>query len=159
MPKVIFQGGMHLEIPNREEIRADMTAALDERELSRSRGFKPIRVARPGPVPAASTLFLQDAAPESGYLWNLKLISVQLATNGTCLVYIASSAPSTSSVPLRLIANLSVTTTSAYVVTFSSSQVLLLPDEGIYLNATQNISSVFLTAAEVPAEMAFKAYD
>jgi len=74
-------------------------------------------------------------------------------------VYINSSAPVGGAVPLRLIANMNTATTSAYVTTYSSSQVLLLPDEGIYLNATQNLNSVFLAAAEVPAEMVFKAYD
>ena len=157
MPKLTLQGGMRLEIPNREEIRHDVASVMDERERVRARGFKPIRIALPGPSPAGQTLYVPG--PESGYVWNLKLVSVQLATNGTCLVYITSSAPSTSAVPLRLIANLNIATTSNYVTTYSSSQVLLMPDEGIYLNASQNLNAVFLAAAEVPAEMVFKAYD
>jgi hypothetical protein len=157
MPVVQIQGGAKLEIPNRKEIREELAASLDERERSRARGFKPIRVALPGPTPAGGTLYIPG--PESGYIWNLKLVSVQLATNGSCLVYINSSAPVGGAVPLRLIANMNTATTSAYVTTYSSSQVLLLPDEGIYLNATQNLNSVFLAAAEVPAEMVFKAYD
>ena len=157
MPKITLQGGMHLEVPNREENRADVMSVMDPRERDRARGFKPIRIALPGPTPAAGTLYIPG--PESGYIWNLKLVSVQLATNGTALIYINSSAPSTSAVPLRLIANMNEATTSAYVTTYSSSQVLLMPDEGIYVNATQNLNSVFLAAAEVPAEMVFRVYD
>jgi hypothetical protein len=157
MPAVTLQGGMRLEIPNREEIRHDVTAVMDQRERVRARGFKPIRVALPGPVPAGGTLYIPG--PESGYIWNLKLVSVQLAANGTCLVYINSSAPVGGAVPLRLIANMNTATTLNYVTTYSSSQVLLMPDEGIYLNASQNLAAVFIAAAEVPAEMVFKAYD
>lgn len=157
MPKLTLQGGMHLEIPNRDEIRTDVASVMDERERSRARGFKPIRIALPGPTPGAGTLYIPG--PESGYVWNLKLISVQLAANGTCLVYINSSAPVGGAVPLRLIASLNTATTASYVTTYSSSQILLMPDEGIYLNASQNLSAVFLTAAETPAEMVFKAYD
>jgi len=157
MPKVHIQGGLAVEIPNREEIRHDITSVMDQRERVRARGFKPIRVALPGPSPAAGTLYIPG--PESGYVWNLKLVSVQLASNGTCLAYISSSAPSASAVPLRLVANMNTASTSNYVTTYSSSQVLLMPDEGIYLNASQNLNAVFLAAAEVPAEMVFKAYD
>jgi hypothetical protein len=157
MPRLHIQGGVEVEIPNREEIRSDVTSVMDARERNRARGFKPIRVALPGPVPAGGTLYIPG--PESGYVWNLKLVSVQLASNGSCLVYINSSAPVGGAVPLRLIANMNTATTSAYVATYSSSQVLLMPDAGIFLNATQNLNSVFLAAAEVPAEMVFKAYD
>lgn len=157
MPAVHIQGGARIEIPNREENRADITQVMDARERDRARGFKPIRVALPGPTPAGGTLYIPG--PESGYVWNLKLVSVQLATNGTALVYINSSAPVGGAVPLRLIASMNTATTSAYVTTYSSSQVLLMPDEGIYVNATQNLNSVFLAAAEVPAEMVFRVYD
>ena len=157
MPVVTIQGGAKFEIPNRKEIREDLAASLDEREQSRARGFKPIRIALPGPTPAVGTLY--SPGPESGYVWNLKLISVQLAAAGTALVYINSSAPVGGAVPLRLIANLNTATTTSYVTTFSSSQILLMPDEGIYVNASQNLSAVFMTAAETPAEMVFKAYD
>jgi len=159
--KVLIKAGAEIDVPTRSEVREDIHGAWRDYQAElrqKARGIKPIRIARPGPVTAASTLFLTDAAPESGYLWNLKLVSVQLAAAGTLLTYIASSAPSTSSTPLRLIAN-NLTSNANQVVTFSSSQVILYPDEGLYLSATQNINAVFLTAAEVPAEMFYKIYD
>lgn len=160
--KVQIKAGAEIDVPTREEIRGDIhdgwTDYLSALERNRAKGAKPIRIARPGPSPAAGTLFLTDAAPESGYLWNLKLVSVQLASAGTALIYIATSAPSSGSTPLRLIANLSTSNTNQ-VATWSSSQVILYPDEGLYVSATQNINAVFLAAAEVPAEMFYKIYD
>lgn len=159
--KVLIKAGAEIDVPTRDEVRQDIHSAWSDYQAQlreKARGIKPIRIARPGPSPAAGTLFVTDAAPESGYLWNLKLISVQLAAAGTLLTYIASSAPSAGSTPLRLIAN-NTTSNANQVVTFSSSQVILYPDEGVYLSATQNISAVFLAAAEVPAEMFYKIYD
>ncbi len=157
MASFTIQGGAKVEIPQRDEIRDDMRGAIAERDRQHARGFKPMRVSGPGPSPAASTLYIAYG-PESGYLWNLKLISVQLASAGTVLAYITSGAPGAGSTPQRLIANMSTSNVNQ-VVTFSSSQVMLLPDESVYLSATQNISAWFLAAAEVPAEMAWKAYD
>jgi hypothetical protein len=160
--KVLIKAGAEIDVPTREEVRADIHSGwreyLTELERAKARGIKPIRIARPGPSPAAGTLFMVDAAPESGYLWNLKLVSVQLAAAGTVLVYVASSAPSTSQTLLRLIANMS-TSNANQVTTWSSSQLILYPDEGLYVSATQNINAVFVTAAEVPAEMYYKIYD
>jgi len=160
MPSVTLQGGMRLEIPNREEIRHDMTSVMDARERVRARSFKPVRILQPGS--GALTQFLGSFGPEQGYVWNLKLLSVQLAATGTLLAYLASSAPSTSATPGRLIGNFGNATGLGQVEKWSSSQVLMQPGEGIYLVATgsgANLSQVFLTAAEVPAEMVFKAYD
>jgi hypothetical protein len=162
MAKVLIKAGAEIDVPTRDEVRADIHDGwhdyLSAIERQRARGVKPVRIARPGPTPAAGTLFLTDAAPESGYLWNVKILSVQLASAGTVLAYIASSAPSTSGTPRTLIANMGASSANQ-VTTWSSSQLILYPDEGIYLVATQNISAAFLAAAEVPAEMFYKIYD
>ena len=160
MPVVTIQGGAKFEVPNRKEIREDLAASLDERERSRARGFKPVRIAQPGN--GTLTQFLGNFGPEQGYVWNLKLLSVQLAATGTVLAYLASSAPSTGATPGRLIGNFGNATGVGLVEKWSSSQILMQPGEGLYLVATgsgANLSEIFLTAAEVPAEMAFKAYD
>ena len=159
--KVLIKAGAEIDVPTRSEVREDIHGAWRDYQAelrAKARGIKPIRIARPGPAPAAGTLFLTDAAPESGYLWNLKLVGVQLAAAGTLLTYIASSAPGTGATPLRLIAN-NLTSNANQVASWSSSQVILYPDEGLYLAATQNITAVFVTAAEVPAEMYAKIYD
>jgi hypothetical protein len=160
--KVLIKAGAEIDVPTREEVRADIHSGwrdyLTELERTKARGIKPIRIARPGPATAASTLFVVDAAPESGYLWNLKLVSVQLAAAGTGQLYVASSAPPTGVTPRSLIADLN-TSKANQVASWSSSQMILYPDEGLYLSFTQNINAVFVTAAEVPAEMYYKIYD
>lgn len=160
MAAVTLRAGMTLEIPNQKEIAAIVAEEhhrAAEAEFVKARGIKPVRIARPGPSPAAQTLYVVDAAPESGYLWNVKLISVQLASAGTCLAYIASSAPPTGATPQKAIANMSTSSTTQ-VATYSGVQALLYPDEGIFLSATQNINAVFISAIEVPAEMFAKIY-
>jgi hypothetical protein len=160
MPKVTVQGGLHVEIPNREEIRTDVASVMDERQRVAARGFKPVRYAQPGN--GTLTQFFGNFGPEQGYVWNLKLLSVQLASSGTVLAYLASSAPSTGATPARLIANFGNVAGLGLVEKWSSSQIIMQPGEGIYLVALgsgANISEVFLAAAEMPAEMVFKVYD
>lgn len=160
MPKITLQGGMHLEVPNREENREDVARVMDERQLVQARGFKPIRVAEPGN--GTLTQFLGNYGPEQGYVWNLKLISVQLASTGTVLAYLATSAPSTGATPARLIGNFGNVTGTGLVEKWSSSQIIMQPGEGIYLVSTgagANLNSIFVAAAEMPAEMVFKVYD
>jgi hypothetical protein len=162
MAKILIKAGAEIDIPTREELQHDIHGAVrdvmtaeSERQRARARGFVPLRLT--GPI-GGKTTFLLDAVPESGYVFNLKLLSVQLASAGTLLAYIASSAPATGATPSRLIANAS-TSNANQVMTWSSSQVLVYPDESIYLVATQNMNVYFLIAAQVPAEMVYKVYD
>lgn len=158
MPKVLIRGGMTVEIPDRHEIGAQFREELDARQLSRARGFKPIRMAVPGN--GTLTQFVPNG-PEQGYVWNLKLLTVQLAATGTVQAFLASSAPATGSLPARLITDFGVTGTSQ-VEKWSSSQVLLMPGEGLYLSVTgsgANLNEIFYTAVEAPAEMVYKLYD
>jgi hypothetical protein len=162
MAKILIKAGAELDIPTRDELRgdihgavADVMAAESERQRARARGFLPIRLYG---QPGGKTTFLLDAVPESGYVFNVKLLSLQLASAGTVLVYIASSTPSTGSTPGRLVGNLS-TSSANQVITWSSSQLLLFADEALYLVATQAINVYFLIAMQVPAEMVYKVYD
>ena len=159
MPEVRIQGGMRLMVPDRGEHRDDLRAVLDEqeKERERARSFKPMRIASPGPSPAAKTVFVP--LPEQGYAWNLKLVSVQLASADTVQLFIATSAPSTTSVLLTLISNFGASATSQ-VDKWSASQVILNPGEGLYIAAAaQNITAFCILADQAVAEMVYKLYD
>jgi hypothetical protein len=163
MAKIMIKAGAVIDVPTRDEVREDISAAVrdmaeieSERLRARARAFTPMRIS--GNIGNRST-FLLDATPESGYVWNLKLISVQLVGSGTCVAYISSSAPQTGATPQRLIGTGTVANSANQIMTWSSSQVLLFPDESIYLTATSNLLTYFITAMQVPAEMIFKAYD
>jgi hypothetical protein len=148
--RTLIAGGQYIDVPTLDEIRAEVDAA----ERTRLRGVKAVRVSGPGPSPAAGTLYILNG-PGSGYIWSLRLISAQLASAGTVLAYISSSAPSAGATPQRLIANLS-TSGTGQVATFGKAQAMLYADESVYLSATQNITAFFLAAWEVPAEMEAK---
>jgi len=156
MPEIVIQAGAKVNIPSRSEIRDDVAAVWNERQRAAMRTLKYMTEA--GPVtPAAVSVFIP--LPNPGYMWNLKLISAQLSASATLQAFIASSAPSTGSVLTRLISNFGAAATSQ-VVTFSSSQVQLRPDEGIFLLAsTGTITTFFIAAEEAMAERQGIAYD
>jgi hypothetical protein len=154
----MIKAGAVIDVPTRGELRSDMGDAWREyeetRERVRARGVKLVRLSSPGPSPAASSQYLGQG-PDSGYIWAVRLLSVQLATAGTVLVYVSSSAPGTSATPQRLIANLS-TSNLNQVQLFATAQAMLYPDESLWLSATQTIAAWFVSAWEVPAEMEYK---
>lgn len=156
--EVMIKAGAKIETTSpaetRDIVHGAITAEADARERAHARGVKVIRLSAPGPSPAAGTLYIASG-PEAGYMWAVRILSVQLASSGTCLAYIASSAPGTGATPQRLIANMSTSGTSQ-VATFNSGAALLNPAESIYLSATQNITAYFMAGWEVPAEMAYK---
>jgi hypothetical protein len=88
MPKITLQGGMHLEVPNREENREDVARVMDERELVQARGLKWMRLPVLLGTPAGSAVTIDGAhgqppvGPESGYAWSLRRIVVDGMTTG-----------------------------------------------------------------------------
>ncbi len=156
--EVMIKAGAKLETTTPAETEQIVGSAVrghfDAQERQRARGVKLIRASAPGPLPLASTLLIPNG-PESGYIWSLRLLSVQLASAGTCLAYITSSAPGTSATPQRLVANFSTSSTSQ-VITFPTAAAMLYQSEGLYLSASQNITAWFLAGWEVPAEMEYK---
>jgi hypothetical protein len=89
MPSVHLQGGMKLEIPNREENRADVAAVMDARELVQARGVKWMRLPVITGTASSSTLTLDEShgapivGPEGGYAWSLRRIVIDGMTSGT----------------------------------------------------------------------------
>jgi hypothetical protein len=157
MTAYVLQAGARLEIPSVHEVADEVSRREAERERERARTVKPIRyVEAPSNLGTVSSVFMGDASPESGYVWALMLLSVQLASAGNVQAYVTSSAPSTGLTPQRLIANLNTATTTQYVQPYSKGQVFIFAGEGLYLKASQNIVAVYLNATEVMSEMVFK---
>ena len=156
--EVLIKAGAVINVPTRDEVRDDLHAGIKEQfdaiERSKARGVKVVRISSPGPSPAAQSVYT-GLGPESGYIWALRLLSVQLASAGTALAYVTSSAPGTSATPQRLAANMS-TSNANQVSLFAKGQLMLYPDEALWINATQNITAWFMAGWEVPAEMEFK---
>jgi hypothetical protein len=140
---------------SRDEFLKDVAAAQEIRERQQARTLKWWSEASGNTT--AGGLFIP--LPDQGYDWNLKLISVQENASDTLQAFIASSAPSAGSTPLRLISNFGTAATSQ-VATWSSSQIYIRRGEGVYLlPAAHNITAWFITAEQAMAEMAYKAYD
>lgn len=140
---------------NRDEFLSGFRDVIEAQERAAAKTLKWWSEA--GPNTTAGGIFIP--LPDSGYDWNLKLISVQLSASGTCQAFIASSAPSTGSTPTRLISNFGASATSQ-IATWSSSQVYVRRDEGVWLlPSAGTINAWFITAEQAMSEMAYKAYD
>lgn len=157
MAKILIKAGAEIDVPTRAEVRQDIYDAAQDVETQRLRveyrGIKPMRVS--GPVSPAATTYYIANGPEVGYLWSVQLLSVQLASAGTVLAYVTSSAPSTGATPQRLVANMS-TSNANQVQPYAKNQCPVYPAESIYLVATQNITAFYMSGWEVPAEMVGK---
>ena len=153
--KTPWNGGSFFA-PSRDEYMAMMRDATAAKERERDRTVKWTSQVQPNTTAGG---IYTGVLPESGYVWNLKLVSVQLSASGTCQAFITSSAPSTGSTPGRLITNFGAAATSQ-VATWSSSQVYLRPDEGLYLlPSTGTVNFWYVTAEQVMSEMQAKVYD
>lgn len=151
-----LHAGTILEVPSTAEIAHEIAMREAIRDRERARTQKWTSQGQGNTVTGA--IFIGPFA-ESGYAWNLKLVSVQLDSADTVQAFIASSAPSTGATPYRLISNFGASATSQ-VTTWSSSQVYLRSDEGLYLKpAAHNIIAWYVTAEQTMAEMQAKSYD
>lgn len=167
MPAVTIRAGMTLDIPNRDEvaqITGDATRAELEhyraQEREQARGVKvdgQIYAVITGLSDAATTLWVGDygPVPDQGWLWNLKLISVQFNTADTVKAYLGTSKSETT----RLISVFGSSNVSQ-IDKFSSSQVILKPGQSVVLVTVAHVpTAVFMTYAQAPAEMAYKVFD
>jgi hypothetical protein len=149
--QTVIRSGQVLDYASMAEIRAEM----DLRERQLGRGIKYIRLSGPGPSPAAQTLYIANG-PEVGYIWALRLLSVQVSSADTLIAYVTSSAPSTGLTPQRLISTFGASNLNQ-VATFGTAQAMLYGGEGVYLSAAaHDITAWHLTAWEVPSEMEWK---
>ena len=166
MPDVLIRGGIHAQIPDLAEIGAEIRAGIrseiadewraragaDDAERARFHGTKPMRVSG---YANAQTLYLggpNGVGPESGYIWQVRLISCQVATSDTVSAYITSGSPQTGVTPQRLV-QAWTTAATGLVQTFNAGACILLPDESLYLSAAaHNIVAYYVSGFQVPAE-------
>lgn len=161
MPKLTLQGGMHLEIPNREENREDIARVMDERQLVAARGIKWMRLPEITGTAVSSVLTLDDAhgaatvGPESGYLWSLRRIVIDGMTTGGTPDVVNMYRNSTGGAPLwQFNGNNFGYTFGRVEMTLMGGDTLKFASVGTF-NATGRIR-VSGELVEVPAEMVFK---
>lgn len=143
-------------VPDQDEYLAMMQKARAAQDRATARSVKWESQTQPNTV--AGGLFT-GAIPDSGYIANLKLVSVLLSASATVQAFIATGPPGTGSTFTRLISNFGIAATSQ-ITTWSSSQVFLRPTEGLYLlPSTGTITSWFVTYEQSVAEMQAKIYD
>jgi hypothetical protein len=138
----------------------EMIDIMDARERERARGVKWVEFAVPLTTPATNHVIGHH--PESGFVWSAKIVSVTLASSGTLLVYKVSggdigTGPSAAST-LRLVGQ-ALTSATTQVITWSSNQCYMPPDQTLYLIASQNINSYYVGAEQAIAEQHWKIFD
>ena len=155
MPAVTIQGGMKVEIPNREEIREDMNTMWDQRERVAARGLKPLRFIGVPPVPATQvgtgTSFNIPYGPLPGYTWNVRLVAAQFGTAASLLAGVGFGEGDTK---IPLIAEVNTASLTFPVATFSSGQMFLNGGEtlALWASATVTLVAFGLFVIESPAE-------
>jgi len=155
MPAVTIQGGMKVEIPNREEIRQDFSDMWDQRERVAAKGLKPMRFIGVPPVPATQigtgTSFNIPYAPEPGYTWNIRIVAAQLGTAASLFGGIGFGEGDTK---VPLIATVSTASLTFPVTTFSSGQMFLNGGEtlALWASATVTLTAFGLWVIQSPAE-------
>jgi hypothetical protein len=157
MPAVTIQGGMKVEIPNRDEIRQDFRDIWTAQEREQARGVKWMDFAIPIQPAAASTLV---PGPEEGYSWSAKVLGVTLSAAATVAVYKATSTGQTTRPLAQPVASVAVNSVNIAVFTWSSNQGFLQHGQDIYVQtSTGNLVTVYLAAEEAVAEQAYKIFD
>lgn len=164
MARQMVTGGQPLEIPSTAEISDVVGAQLAEfysrqreiesaRERERLRGFKRMEILVPV-SPAANNIFIGQSVtanigngPEQGYVWSVRMVSITLSGTGTLTVYKSSSSADT-----RRPVWYAGTGQPVQVALWSSDQLRLRHGEGLYIVGSTTLTSVFISAWEVPAE-------
>lgn len=156
MAQLTIAGGRSYDVASPAEVKQIVADQLRERE--HARGIKPLRRDTALITPAGTRFTAADAiTPESGYVWAVRILSVQLASAGTGEAFITSDTNTavTTSAQRRLLAAFG--TSSQYqVATFNSGACILNGDEGLFLSFSQNITAYMVAGWEVPAQMAYK---
>lgn len=165
MTAQMVQGGRTLDIPSADENAAAVDGRvrawwLEEQEIQQARerehlrGVKLLRRDFALTTPAGTRFTVTDGiTPEQGYVWCVLLVSAQLASAGVFQAFITSDTDTTRTAASqrRLVAAGASNTYQA--LTIPKNACVLMPGEGLFLNAAQNILSYFLSGWEVPAEM------
>lgn len=125
------------------------------REREHLRAVKLMRRDSSLTTPALTRITTNDSiTPASGYVWAVLMVSAQLASSGSLQAFITSDTDTTKTAASqrRLVAS-SNTNNQYQALAIPKNACVLLADEGLFLNASTNIVSYFLSGWEVPAEM------
>ena len=166
-----IRGGAHVDILSAAELGAELDLRLGrdqrgewwveqqeiarQRELEHYRGMKPLARDAQLTTPALTRLTITDSiVAEAGIYWVLRLLSAQLASSGSFQAFITTDTDTTKTAAQqrRLVAS-SGSNNQYQVFTFNTGACILRADQGLFLNASVNIVSYFMSGWEVPAEM------
>lgn len=126
----------------------------DTRDREKYRAIKLLRRDSSLTTPALTRITTNDSiTPESGYIWCVLMVSAQLASSGSFQAFITSDTDTTKTAASqrRLVA--STSTNNQYpALPIPKNACILLPGEGLFLNASANIQSYFLAGWYLPEE-------
>lgn len=135
---------------------AEQAAIQDARDRDKYRGIKLLRRDSSLTTPAQTRLTTIDSiTPESGYIWCILMVSAQLASSSSLQAFITSDTSTTfatAAVQRRLVASTS-SNTQYPTLPIPKNACILLPGEGLLLNAGANIQSYFMSGWMLPEEM------
>ena len=151
-----IRGGAMLDIPSADEIGdvvdrrwqafyAQQREIEETRQRERLRGLKRMEFYA-AVVPAATTFWTGDLV-EEGYAWSLRLAGVNTANGGLPNIYRASQSGDT-----RRPIWADPSSGTVHVATWSSDQARLRHGDGLYFSSTGNITSIYVSAWQLPAE-------
>lgn len=152
-----IRGGGQIDTVTPAEMRTfigEQQEIAQARQREQLRGVKLLRRDTALTSPATSRITTLDSiTPEQGYVWCVLMVSAQLASAGTFQAFITSDSSGlvTAASQRRLVA--SGASNIYQAVPIPKNACVLMPGEGLFLNAGQNIQSYFLSGWEVPAEM------
>lgn len=160
MAEQLVRGGAPLDIPTADEtasavdarMRAfwhEQAAIAEAREREHARGVKRMEIFL-AVTPAAATFWTGPLVDE-GYIWSLRLAGINTAGGGLPNIFRASASGDT-----RRPIWADPSTGTVHVATWSSDQARLRHGDGLYLSAGGNLTSIYLSAWQVPAEREYE---
>ena len=156
MAQQMIRGGAPVDIPTTGEIAdaaeqrlmafyAQQREIEDARQRERLRGLKRIETYL-AIVPAAAVFFTGSLVDE-GYVWSLRLAGINTASGGLPVIYRASASGDT-----RRPIWVDPSSGTVHTATWSSDQARLRHGDGLYLTSGGNLTGLYLSAWQLPAE-------
>jgi hypothetical protein len=160
MAQQMVRGGAALDIPTADEnadavdgrlraFYAEQAAIEDARQREYARGLKRMETFI-AVVPAAATFFTGSLVDE-GFVWSLRTAGINTAGGGLPVIYKASASGDT-----RRPIWVDQSTGTVHSATWSSDQVRLRHGDGLYLTSGGNLTGIWLSAWQVPAEREYE---
>ena len=163
MPEVLIQGGARIQIPDRHEIRKELSDEIDARERRLARAFKWMRLPIYIGIPSGSAVTIDPKAnggqvlgPDSGYAWSIRRIVIDGMTTGQTPDVINMYRNSVTSQPPLWQFN-----GNNFGYTFSKLEMVLIGGDALYFASVGTFAATGLIRVsgeliEVPAEQLYK---